>query len=122
MSHHAARTIRNFLATQLAESAEADVEEDEDSRRAPWEPVDTSWVALSEIKDILQRKVALQSDDDTTSKTGKKEAWTQQLQQTMKHIESMWAADDGPTNAAPPNLDKTGSVPATLRTTSDMTV
>ena len=35
VSQHAARTIRNFLATQLAESAEADVEEDEDAKRAP---------------------------------------------------------------------------------------
>ena len=72
VSHHAARTIRNLLATQLAESAEADVEEDEDSKRAPWEPVDTTWVALSEVKDILKKNVALQNDDNTTSKTGKK--------------------------------------------------
>ena len=115
VSHHAARTIRNFLATQLAEAAEADVEEDEDSKRAPWEPVDTSWVALSEINDISQRNVALQFQDGTASKTGKRESWRQQVEQTMKNIDGMWAADNSPRDAAPPNLDKTGSVPATLQ-------
>ena len=53
VSQHAARTIRNFLATQLAEPAEADVEEDEDAKRAPWEHVDTSWVSLQEIRKIV---------------------------------------------------------------------
>ena len=56
VSQHAARTIRNFLATQLAESAEADVEEDEDAKRAPWEHVDTSWVSLQEIRKIVGQK------------------------------------------------------------------
>ena len=60
VSHHAARTIRIFLATQLAEPAEADIEEDEDAKRAPWEPVDNSWVSLTEIKDIIQQNVTLQ--------------------------------------------------------------
>ena len=53
VSQHAARTIRNFLAIQVAESAEADVEEDEDAKRAPWEHVDTSWVSLPEITKIV---------------------------------------------------------------------
>ena len=36
VSEHAARTIRNFLATHLAESAEADLAEEEGEKRMPW--------------------------------------------------------------------------------------
>ena len=71
VSQHAARTIRNFLATQLAESAEADVEEDEDGKRAPWEPVDTSWVSSTEIKDIMDKNVALQFQTSSKDAKGK---------------------------------------------------
>ena len=110
VSHNAARTIRNFLSTQLAESAEADVEEDEEAKRAPWEPVDTSWVSLSEIKDIIQKNVQLQFEDRAVSKTGKTEKWRQNICKTMDHIEKLWDLDDARADTSASVLNKAGSI------------
>ena len=83
--------IRNFIATQLAESAEADVEEDEDAKCAPWDPVDTSWVSLSEIKDIIDRNVTLQFESTSRNPAGKRDALEQRLVQHHTQNHGLWA-------------------------------
>jgi hypothetical protein len=87
VSEHAARTIRNFLATQLAESAEADAAEDEVGKRVPWEPVDTRWVSLEEIRDIVGKHVALQSESTPKKSAGKRDAWEHRVAIQNKDID-----------------------------------
>jgi hypothetical protein len=121
VSQHAARTIRNFLATQLAESAEADVEEDEDAKRAPWEHVDTSWVSLQEIREILGKNVAL-----PRKPAGKQQAWEHRVASHNKDIYGWWAphATDrsvpgGADASSTKCLNTEGCVPVTVKATPD---
>ena len=54
VSKHALRLIRNFLFTQMPESAEADVEDADTGRRAePLAKVFSPWASLDSIKDML---------------------------------------------------------------------
>ena len=126
VSQHAARTIRNFITTQLAESAGADVEEDEDAKRAPWEHVDTSWVSLQEIRKILGKNIALQSQSNPRKPAGKQQAWEHRVASYNKDIDGWWAphATDrsvrgGADASSAKCLNTEGCVPVTVKATPD---
>lgn len=121
VSEHAARTIRNFLATQLAESAEADAAEEESAKRVPWEAVDTSWVSLQEIRNIVGKNVALQSESTTQNPGGKINSWEQRVAIQNKDIDSWWApnamsssASGSASASSTSKVDTDGCVPANL--------
>ena len=121
VSEHAARTIRNFLATQLTESAEADAAEEEDAKRVPWEQVDTSWVSLQEIRHIIGENVALQSLSTPDTPVGKRNSWEHRVARQNADIDKWWAPPAMPSSAtgsasasSTMKLNTEGSVPADL--------
>ena len=68
VSHHAARVIKNFLSTQLAEAAEAQVDDEGPQEREQWSAIDVSWVDRESVDNILQKGVSWKQKDSTSTK------------------------------------------------------
>ena len=79
----------------------------------------TSWVSLSEIKDIIDKNVALQFETSSKDGKGKHAAWGHRLVQSTKQVDE-WCAAHAPEHSGPDVagrgparcVNNAGSVPA----------
>jgi len=108
VSQHAARTIKNFLLTQMPESLEADEEEDDPEKGTrAWDPIDTSWVSKDEIQEVLQRGQILQNDGKTRKSNMRKEKFSAEVQTALNVSHRLWGAATNPDDAP---VSKAGSL------------
>ena len=92
VSQHAARMIKNFLSTQMAETVEADVDEDGAVEREQWASMDVSWMSKECVDEILREGVAMAENDKGSTKAAR---FRGQLMDAIRRNSEMWARDPG---------------------------
>ena len=94
VSHHAAKTTRNLLLTQMAESVEADEFDGSAPVGRSWQPVDTSWVSVDTAQQVLQPHAQRES-----AATGQKLQFEPRVDQATELSARLWNCDHRPTAA-----------------------
>ena len=105
VSHHAQRVIRNFLLTQLAESAEAaepdDDDDDDEKKGRSWEEVDTSWVSLDIVHKILNTGQALRHEGEERKLNSRQTAFQTRMKSSMSTTHKTFSSTVTSTPDAP---------------------
>ena len=106
VSHHAARVIKNFLSTQLAEAAEAQVDDEGPQEREQWSAIDVSWMDRESVDNILQKGVSWKQKDSTSTKAVKIQA---QLMDAIQRSCELWAPNTGNCELLPAGSKKSSA-------------
>ena len=107
VSPHAARVIKNFLSTQLAEAAEAQVDDEGPQEREQWSAIDVSWMDRESVDNILQKGVSWKQKDSTSTKAVKFQA---QLMDAIQRSCELWAPNTGSCELLPAGSKKSSAV------------
>ena len=99
VSEHAARTIRNFLSTQLAESGEVDEDDgDNEGQERTWTTLSTDYVTEDIINDVLKRD-KLFNETKPTKGSKKKNAYDLELQKALDSARKLWGTEQRDDNS-----------------------
>ena len=95
VSKNAAKIIRQFAAAHLADSLEA-AENDEGCTARERAPVDTSWISLAAIQEILKKTTASERSDKSTKEQHKASKYARQIEAAKSISDKLWNISEEP--------------------------
>ena len=102
VSHHSARTIKNFLLAQMHVSAEVDDEDEAGKEKTTKELVSIAWASVDRIADLLQSEPA--------PRTNKKLKHADAVDRAKQLMCDIWASVEDDENELPKAFNRQGSV------------
>ena len=109
VSKYAALIIQQFSASHLADSLEAAENDHTETSKRERTPLDTSWMSLTAVHDILQRTASVERSKLGSEDQGKASKFAHQVEAAESISEKLWSV---PTEHEAPQcgLDKQGSI------------